>query len=1328
MNFTEMSKSTEGHQDLNMQMLNALNSAATMLLVADKDNFGDSLAKSMEIINTCVDVDRVYIWKNEIINGELYYVNHYEWLRAGHSHGLIVHPSMKYSYNAEFSWRDDRFHRDECINGPLSSLSPGEQKMLGPYGIKSLLVVPVRLHGQFWGFVSYDDCHSERTFTGKETDMLRSASLMMASVVNRIDQTALINGAHERTKLMLDSQPLCAVLFNRDASIVDCNEEVVKLFKVKSKKEFMKRFLTDLSVEFQPDGSHSTEKVFKAIDKAFENGRYRFEWLHKTADGEPVHCEVTLTRVIYDDEYIVAGFIRDMSEEKRMMEEIHERDLLLRTVNRAADILLAATEETFDVSLNEGISLLADIIDVEGVAIWRNEMRYDHLHYVLQYKWVNNSSFDQRFIHDDLAFPYSTPMNNLSNGKYINLPINKLPADNRELLEPYGVKSILLIPLFLYHQFWGFISFYNCHKERIFKLDEIDILHSASLMLLNALKRLEHSIKAREADERAKLMLNATPLGCSLWDKDEYCIDCNEEALKMYGLESKQDFKDKFFELSPEFQPDGQVSREKAFAYLREAFKEGKCTFDWIHQLPDGTPVPTEVTLIRVKYGDKYVVASYMRDLREYKQLIKNEEEARSVMNKTTAILENVDAMIFVADMDCNIIYMNQKLEQTFGVSRETCIGQKCYKTLRASNEMCPICQLPKILPDKDSLPTDLEEYRWDDYLNMWTESKVSIIRWVDDTLVQFHSLIDRTKEKAYEDELHKALEVSAAASASKTAFLANMSHEIRTPMNSIIGFAELAMDDTATQRTKDYLDKIIESAKWLLHIINDVLDISKIESGKTELENIPFDLYNIFMSCQSAILPAANEKGIALHVNAEPIFDKMLLGDPVRLYQALMNLLANAVKFTNSGSVSLLSTVKNIEDSKAAIHVEIKDTGIGITPEQMETIFDPFIQADVSITRNFGGTGLGLTITKNIIELMGGKLAVESTPGVGSKFSFELMLNTVNTPNNLSAQKINKPVEKPKFDGLILLCEDNRMNQEVICEHLARVGLKTLVAVNGKIGVEMVQTRIQKGQKPFDLIFMDMHMPVMDGLEATAKIIELGTKTPIVAMTANVMANDLELYEKSGLTDCIGKPFTTQELWCCLLKYLTPLNSSAVDEKEQAQENERLQKRSQADFVKYNRTRYDKITKAINDSDIQLAHRMVHSLKSNAGMIGKTRLQNAAAQVEALLKEGRIGELTVYMNILETELNLALEELISLQNDSAAVQSGKPLDTKQTLVLFEQLETMLKNINPECVDLLDSLRIVPGTETLVQQIDDYDFESALVTLFDLKKTGIGYG
>ena len=407
-------------------------------------------------------------------------------------------------------------------------------------------------------------------------------------------------------------------------------------------------------------------------------------------------------------------------------------------------------------------------------------------------------------------------------------------------------------------------------------------------------------------------------------------------------------------------------------------------------------------------------------------------------------------------------------------------------------------------------------------------------VLWIRSRGAEKH-LEELVKQRTHELEL---------ASQSKSVFLANMSHEIRTPMNSIMGFAELALDGTAEPRTKEFLGKITDSTAWLLNIIDDILDISKIESGKMELEKIPFDLMEVIMRCQSSIHPSIIEKGLEFGVDAEPLPGKKLVGDSVKLNQVLMNLLSNAVKFTNTGTVELSVRVSRMDDDSATMCFEVKDTGIGMTKKQVEKVFEPFVQADSSTTRTYGGTGLGLAITKNIINLMGGSLAVESLPGVGSMFSFEVDFETTESSDETSGAELFAAVEKPHFDGLILICDDNLMNQEVICEHLSRVGLRTVVAENGKIGVDMVEERMQKGEKRFDLIFMDMFMPVMDGLEAASKIMELNTGTPIVAMTANVMASELETYRRHGMPDCLGKPFTSQELWHILLKHLNNSNS----------------------------------------------------------------------------------------------------------------------------------------------------------------------------------------
>jgi signal transduction histidine kinase/DNA-binding response OmpR family regulator len=504
----------------------------------------------------------------------------------------------------------------------------------------------------------------------------------------------------------------------------------------------------------------------------------------------------------------------------------------------------------------------------------------------------------------------------------------------------------------------------------------------------------------------------------------------------------------------------------------------------------------------------------------------------------------------------------------------------------------------------------------------------------------------DLREEQAYIAEARKARQEAEAANSAKSVFLANMSHEIRTPMNSIIGFAELAQDDDNPPATRDYLKNIEESAKLLLTIIDDVLDISKIEAGKMELENIPFDIHDIFAYCRIVILPKALEKGVTLFCYAEPSVKNKLLGDPVRLRQVLLNMLSNAVKFTNAGSVKLSAVVAASDESTVTIHFEVKDSGIGMKPEQMARIFEPFVQADESVSRKYGGTGLGLTITKSFIEMMGGQLEVESAPGLGTKFSFDVKFDVLSAPIMDTAERVVfHDIKKPTFKGEVLICEDNYMNQQVICAHFARVGLDTVVAGDGQEGVDLVAARLARGEKPFDLIFMDIHMPAMDGLEAAAQIAEMGVQTPIVALTANIMVNELDLYRQSGMSDHIGKPFTSQQLWSCLLHYLTPLNGAASEGQGQ-DEDALLLARMKEMFCESNQTTFAEIQKAIDRKNIKLAHRLAHTLKTNAAHIGETNLQEAAFTVERALvsEENQLTE--EQMKILENELNMVLVKL----------------------------------------------------------------------------------
>ena len=304
-------------------------------------------------------------------------------------------------------------------------------------------------------------------------------------------------------------------------------------------------------------------------------------------------------------------------------------------------------------------------------------------------------------------------------------------------------------------------------------------------------------------------------------------------------------------------------------------------------------------------------------------------------------------------------------------------------------------------------------------------------------------------------------------------------------------------------------------------------------------------------------------------------------------------------------------------------------------------------------------------------------------------------------------------------FNGEILVCEDNNVNQRVALEHLAKVGIKAEIAENGRIGVEKVRKRIADGDKPYDLIFMDINMPVMDGVEATPKILALGSGAPIVAMTANIMPHEIANYKRLGMSDVIGKPYTSQELWRCLLKYMKPVGFASANVDKAGEEE--FQNKLKVIFAKSNRNKFDEIVEAIETGDIALAHRLAHTLKANAGLIGNLPLEAAAADVERSLKDGCLVT-GAQMNLLESRLAKALVELEPLLEEYVDPASPSPLGAEQTLALIDKLEPLLKNRNMECVEFLDTVRAIPGAGELARQIGEYDFKTAYHTLQELKR------
>ncbi|WP_455202913.1 ATP-binding protein [Kaarinaea lacus] len=400
-----------------------------------------------------------------------------------------------------------------------------------------------------------------------------------------------------------------------------------------------------------------------------------------------------------------------------------------------------------------------------------------------------------------------------------------------------------------------------------------------------------------------------------------------------------------------------------------------------------------------------------------------------------------------------------------------------------------------------------------------------------------FNQMLDHIQQK--QQALSEAVQEAQASSQAKSTFLANMSHEIRTPLTAIIGFSDMLKEsESYDEENKHQVDSIIRAGKHLQEIINDILDLSKIEAGQLDIEQLNASPLDVIKEVDELISPRAAEKGLDFKINYHFPIPKTVKTDPTRLKQILLNLLSNAVKFTNEGTVEM--QVSFLQTQKL-LRFTVIDAGIGIGKEEMPRLFKPFTQADTSTTRQFGGTGLGLCISKQLANKLGGDIVCESQKGIGSKFTLDIAIGDVDSLQLVSnIDRSDNKSKKQKFilplntlSGRVLLAEDTPDNQRLISMYLRRTGITAEVVENG-------QQALEKGlQEDFDLIFMDMQMPIMGGLEATERLRVAGYRNPIVALTANALKEDREKCVKAGANDYLTKPLDLEKFYQVLSHYL---------------------------------------------------------------------------------------------------------------------------------------------------------------------------------------------
>ncbi len=626
------------------------------------------------------------------------------------------------------------------------------------------------------------------------------------------------------------------------------------------------------------------------------------------------------------------------------------------------------------------------------------------------------------------------------------------------------------------------------------------------------------------------------------------------------------------------------------------------------------------------------------------------------------AVVEDGSDLIFIVDYEGKILYHNNSVKGTLGYKAKSLIGKNFFDYILPSTRTTLVGTFNRIKRKLFQEGIEFQflckdgSYKYLEFnsINLRPREKM------DGFILDCRDITQRKKDA---EELQRAQKA-------KEQFLANISHEIRTPINGIAGMAALLTQNPSDAEQSLYLSAIQSASENLKVIINDILDLASIESGKLNFEKIAFNLSEMFYSLKSTFDHQAKEKRIALQFDLEPDANQLVIGDPVRLNQILINLISNALKFTHHGRIDVKCNVFKQDKKSVQLHFEVTDTGIGIPQDKLFTIFESFSQADASVTRKYGGTGLGLTIVKQLVELQGGHISVKSVLDEGSSFSFVLPyeLSKLKSPS-IHAYAIKDKAKKTLSGLRVLLVEDNDINRLYATTILKNWGCITMVAENGFVAVEKVK------DETFDTVLMDVQMPVMDGFEATKFIRALEDKVkravPIIALTANATRKDFEKCLAEGMDDCLTKPFTPDDLFKILTRYRPASNATNYATNNRQTET----RKSQIDFsylktVSNNNEEFireiidtfidtipehlHQIKTCLRVNDWDEVARVVHKIKSSLSLLGLQDAKNLAIEIENYGKDqSQAAQFTEMVNSFIDSLQFEINHLKEIKRQS---------------------------------------------------------------------------
>jgi len=759
---------------------------------------------------------------------------------------------------------------------------------------------------------------------------------------------------------------------------------------------------------------------------------------------------------------------------------------------------------------------------------------------------------------------------------------------------------------------------------------------SLSLILLNIIA------SKKKTEDRVQIMFDATPLTANFWNKELKLVDCNQEAVKLFEMSGKKEYLDKFFDLSPEYQPDGKLSREKAVEYVRKAFDEGRVCFEWLHRKLNGELIPCEITLIRIVNKNENIVCGYSRDLREMKAMLAKMREADEC---TQVLFDATPLSCFMIDNANRILECNQEIVRLFGLSNKKEYIDRFFDFF------------PEYQPSGDSSRDKIIKYVYEafeeGYCNFeWIHQKL------DGEQIPTEVFLVRVKYKGVYAvagyirdlrglktmiaEMHRA-EIAEESNRAKSDFLAKMSHEIRTPMNAILGIAEIQLQDSALSlEQKEALERIYNSGDLLLGIINDILDLSKIEAGKLELNKTQYDIASLIHDIVKLNIIRYESKPIDFKLNVSENIPTLLVGDELRIKQILNNLLSNAFKYTDEGRIELTFFTEGVSnDSGIMLVIQVSDTGQGMTAEQLKRLGDKYSRFNTETNTRTEGTGLGMNITRNLIHLMNGNIHIESVPGAGSTFTVRLPqgvidpkplgkelagnLMKLNFKNTAKIRNLQITQEFMPY-GRVLIVDDVETNLYVARGLMSSYGLSIETVLSGFEAID----KIREGAV-YDIIFMDHMMPRMDGIEAVKIIRSLGYSRPVVALTANAISGQAEMFLDNGFDEFISKPIDIRQLNIVLNRFVRDKQPPEVIEEARrkkinlyASGSHNIPVDSQlSEFFVRDAQKAAGILTAIYENncsgtdDIPAFIINIHSMKSALANIGENELSERAAKLE---------------------------------------------------------------------------------------------------------------